>query len=246
MFSGPQFFRVRIRFVLILLVVFCLCGCVSRDNPQDPFEPMNRAIFRLNMFLNDVLLVPAATVYRDAVPQFWKNRVSDGLATLRMPLSGIFYFLRNDRENTARSFVSFITNATFGFFGLFNVAQKIGIAPKRSIDGDDLIKSYGGRPGPYVMLPILGPTTLRGAMGKIMAFLDPCYISVNDVRFRNQLWIGEYALGAVSSKAEIMDLEKDMRKNSPDFYVTVRSVYMQKANEGQEPEEQIELDEGDL
>lgn len=234
------------KFSCIFSLLLILTGCSSNNNQDDPMEPTNRLIFRFNLLLNDSLLVPLAKMYGYAVPVLVQERVSDVLYTMRLPFTTVCYALENDKPSLAKSVLSFLLNVVFGFFGTVNVSAKLGIAPKL-IDVDAVLKSYKAKPGQYIMLPVIGPSTTRGIFARMLSFvLDPLYIFVGSVSTRNNIYASEYVGGTLTSKLETLPVEEDLRRTSDDLYVTLRSIYMQHANGDTNEKEDYYIDESDL
>lgn len=236
----------KLKNILCILLVFLMTSCSKTSNPQDPMESMNRAIFRFNLALNDYILVPVSKFYDGLVPNVVQDRVTDELYTLRLPLSGVSYLLSGDLRNTAKSAVSFVVNMVLGFFGMCNVSRKIGIAPATT-NMDGTLKSYGAKSGHYVVLPLVGPSSPRDVASRLLSFcVNPLYVLVGSVGFRNGVFIAENGVDVINSKVKSLPMEQEVRRESEDIYVTLRSMYLQKANSGLGEKEEFYIDEEDL
>lgn len=231
----------------ILIIIFCLfLNACSNVNPDDPGEPFNRSIYKFNIVLNDNVLTPTAKIYETVVPSFFRDRISDEIYNISSPYYAICYFFSFDIPNFVKSITSFVINTIFGFLGTFNVAKKIGIAPEKT-NFDNTLRSWGAKSGKYIMLPILGPSSPRNIAGKVIEFIiNPFYLFINPPSTRNAIRISVDVIDLLDYKIIIYDLEKQLRKDSNDFYVTLRSIYMQQANNGLNKKEGFYIEEDDL
>lgn len=191
---------------------------------QDDFEGFNRAMFGLNRAIDKVVIKPVATVYGDVVPQFPKNRVSDFVANLHEPVYFLNHVLQLNPEGAADSLGRFLFNSTFGLLGLMDVASEAGIA-RQETDFGLTLKHYGMGTGPYLVLPIIGPSSLRDAPSlAVDAVADPfnCY------KFPRWWKIARYSTELVSKRERNLKTLDQLEETSLDFYATVRSIYLQK------------------
>lgn len=231
---------------ILAIIFFLLLNSCSNVNPDDPGEPFNRSIYKFNIVLNDKILTPTAKIYETVVPSFLRARISDEIYNISSPYYAVCYFLSFDIPNFIKSISSFVINTLFGFLGTFNIAKKIGIAPERT-SFDSTLKSWGAKSGKYIMLPILGPSSPRNIAGKIVELIiNPFYLFINPPSTRNILRISVDVIDLLDYKLLIYDLETQLRKDSNDFYVTLRSVYMQQANSGLNKKEGFYIEEDDL
>jgi phospholipid-binding lipoprotein MlaA len=166
--------RDRLRAVLLVLV-FLSTGCATgpHANPKDPLEPMNRKIAVFNDTLDDNVLKPVATGYRDYTPQLLQTGVGNFFRNLSDVLSTVNNGLQLKGRDTAESFMRVTVNTTVGIYGIFDVATHIGLERHPEDFGQTL--GYWGVPdGPYLVLPLFGPSTVRDAsMLPLELTLDP-------------------------------------------------------------------------
>jgi phospholipid-binding lipoprotein MlaA len=155
------------------MLVSAGCATGPNANPKDPLEPMNRSISKFNDTLDDNVLKPAATGYRDYTPQFLQTGVSNFFRNLSDVLSMLNSGLQLKGHDTAESFMRMTVNTVFGIYGIFDVATPIGLERHTEDFGQTL--GYWGVPnGPYLVLPVLGPSTVRDAAVLPLEFsLDP-------------------------------------------------------------------------
>ena len=159
--------------VVALMLVSAGCATGPNANPKDPLEPMNRSISKFNDTLDDNVLKPVATGYRDYVPQLVQTGVSNFFRNLSDLLSTVNSGLQLKGHDTAASFMRVTVNTVFGIYGIFDVATEIGLERHPEDFGQTL--GYWGVPnGPYLVLPVLGPSTVRDAAVLPLEFsLDP-------------------------------------------------------------------------
>jgi phospholipid-binding lipoprotein MlaA len=155
------------------MLVSAGCATGPNANPKDPLEPMNRSISKFNDTLDDNVLKPVATGYRDYVPQLVQTGVSNFFRNLSDLLSTVNNGLQLKGHDTAASFMRVTVNTVFGIYGIFDVATEIGLERHPEDFGQTL--GYWGVPnGPYLVLPVFGPSTVRDAAVLPLEFsLDP-------------------------------------------------------------------------
>jgi phospholipid-binding lipoprotein MlaA len=146
--------------VLVLLSTGCATG--PNANPKDPLEPMNRKIAVFNDTLDDNVLKPVATGYRDHTPQLVQTGVSNFFRNLSDVLSTVNNGLQLKGRDTAESLMRVVVNTTFGVYGIFDVATPIGLQ-RRPEDFGQTLGYWGVLDGPYLVLPVFGPSTVRDA-----------------------------------------------------------------------------------
>ncbi len=196
-------------------------GC---NDLADPLEPINRKIFYFNSFLDMIILKPVAVAYDKTLNDFTKTRIGDFVDNVYEPLTSVNYLLQLDLKNTFRSLAKFCLNTTFGLLGTFDIGTKMGIDHKPQNFGSTLAY-YGARPGPYIVLPILGSTNMRD-MWNLIAFDD----AMNPVKYGLKPGIkNAYTVTRVVHKRyELMPFTNYIVKTSSDPYVSIRSAYHQR------------------
>ena len=149
-----------------LLSGLVLAGCATGPDadPRDPLEPFNRGVQRFNDTVDDAVLKPVATVYRDTTPDLIRTGVSNFFGNLRDAWSFINATLQLRPREAAENFLRFNVNTFFGVAGLFDVASEMGIERTR-LDFGQTLGRWGVPSGPYLVLPIFGPSTVRDAAG---------------------------------------------------------------------------------
>jgi len=195
------------------------------DEIYDPFEPLNRAIFSFNNVADRIVLEPIANGYRK-LPSPVQTGFNNFLSNLRAPLVIVNQLLQGQGENAVQSSGRFIINSTVGVFGLFDVAEKIGIEEKEEDFGQTLA-TWGVGEGFYVVLPLFGPSNTRDATGMALTMItDP--INAYAVS-EGEAWLvpTRTAINAIDQRSQIIDEVNALRDNSIDYYAAVRSSYYQ-------------------
>ena len=195
------------------------------DEIYDPFEPVNRAIFSFNNVADRIVLEPIAKGYKK-LPSPLQTGIKNFLSNLRAPLVVVNQLLQGQGENAVQSSGRFIVNSTVGVFGLFDVAEKIGLEEKEEDYGQTLA-TWGVGDGFYIVLPLFGPSNLRDTSGMVLTMItDP--INAYAVS-EGETWLVPMrtAVNAVDTRSQIIDEVNALRDNSVDYYAAVRSSYYQ-------------------
>jgi phospholipid-binding lipoprotein MlaA len=220
---------------VLFSALILVSGCVVLDSPEkiaqveetnDPFEPTNRYIFELNRFLDEFMLKPAAAWYNAALPQPAQDGVQRFMANLRLPWTAINDFFQGKPERSYTAVTRFVINSTVGILGVFDVATGWGF-PQHDEDSGQTFAVMGAPEGPYLMLPIFGPSNPRDAFGLVVDyFVDP----VNIIGRNNDIPVSTIRGGvtAVDNRNRNGAVIDDLQKRSTDFYATVRSIYRQR------------------
>ena len=198
---------------------------IFEDEIYDPLEPINRAIFGFNNVADKIVLEPIAKGYRK-LPSPIQTGIGNFLSNLKMPLVIVNQLLQGQGKNAGESTGRFVVNSTAGLFGLFDVADKIGLEQTQEDFGQTLA-TWGVGDGFYLVLPIFGPSNVRDTAGMILAYTtDP--VNAYAVR-EGEPWIlpVRTATNAVDQRSKIIDEVNAMRNNSLDYYAAVRSSYYQ-------------------
>ena len=203
-----------------LLLVGCASGPTA--NPKDPWEPMNRSVASFNDKVDDNVLKPLATGYRNAVPDLIQTGVRNVFNNFADMWSTINSALQLKPLNTVELIGRVVVNTVFGIYGIFDVASYIKLERHPEDFGQTL--GYWGMPnGPYLVLPLFGPSTLRdGASLPIDFAVSPTHF-VNDIPTRNQV----FTLRLVSKRAELLKSGDMLEQASIDKYSFTRDAYLQ-------------------
>ena len=197
----------------------------SNSGPQnnDPIEPVNRGLFRVHEVIDGVLLQPVAHIYRGVVPDFAQTGISNALTNLASPMVLLNSLLQADWTNAGRTVERFGINSTVGVAGLFDVATGWGIPRQHSKDFGQTMGVYGIGQGPYIFIPILGPSDVRDVVGLVADFFsDPMLYILN-----SNGYLALQTTRGVVKRADLLPLTDRIHRDSFDVYSTYRSVYQQ-------------------
>ena len=217
----------RRRPLLALALAAALGGCATMQQPgevYDPIEPVNRAVFSFNMVLDRFILEPVARGYRFITPEAARRSVANFLANLRSPVILANDALQGERERAGITLGRFMINTTLGVAGLFDPATTFGY-PRHEEDFGQTLGVWGVPAGPYLMLPLLGPSNGRDTTGRVGDyFMNP----LNFCCINEDERLGLFGVTAVSEREANIELLDDLRANSIDLYATIRTIYSQK------------------
>ena len=193
---------------------------------QDPWEAMNRATFWFNLQMDRFLLRPAAIGYRFALPDPVQISIRNVLDNASSPVTFANDLFQGELKRSGVTFGRLIANSTVGVGGMFDVAAHIGLEKHKSDFGQTLAL-WGAGDGPYLMLPLLGPSNVRDGFGRAVdTFLDPLtYVYyIHDVEY---IGAAQRALDAIDFRARNLEHLDELQATSIDFYAAIRSAYQQ-------------------
>ena len=231
------------KFLTAILMTFTLASNVSagtdgeinlskKPKPvEDCFENLNRTSFALNQGLDKVIFKPVAKAYR-GLPSPVRTGTSNVLVNLSSLITVPNNVLQGDFKKAGVNTGRFVINTTVGILGIFNVAKKIGFSKYEKEDYGQTLGVWGVGPGCYLVLPVLGPSTVRDTTGSFMNLLggDPWYNASthgNNQYLSKSDYIVSKVLTGVDFRAKNIDSLENLEKNSMDFYASVRSLYLQ-------------------
>ncbi len=191
---------------------------------DDPFESFNRGMFAVNKGLDTVVFKPVSHVYRAAVPEVGRDRVDSVLANMKEPVNIFNSILQGDGDKVARSTGRFLVNTILGIGGLFDVASLAdGLEPVNEDFGKTL-STYGVDTGPYIFLPVIGPSSPRDLVGRVADVAsDPFIYSVH----ADGVYVRD-GVKFVNTRESLLEATDNIEQTSIDEYATVRSIYAQK------------------
>jgi phospholipid-binding lipoprotein MlaA len=198
----------------------------SFEEANDPLEPMNRAIFDVNMAVDKAILKPVAIGYRDVVHSDIRNSIRNFLNNVASPVIFINDVLQGEASRASDTAVRFFVNSTAGMLGLFDVAAEYGLE-RHSEDFGQTLAVWGFDDGPYIMLPLYGPSNVRDTVGKVaQSFMNPFtyWARNNDLTLAK---LGTSIVDGIDRRSRHIDDLDDIEKNALDFYATLRSLYRQ-------------------
>lgn len=231
--SGP------LQCLAMILIVIGLSGCATPpaatdreavleyEATNDPLEPMNRTVFTFNSVLDKVLFQPLARTYRDVVPAWVQTRIGDALDNLRGPVVFFNDVMQGEPERATTTFMRFWINSTFGLAGLNDIADDMGF-PQHDEDFGQSLAVWGSGTGPYLILPLLGPSNPRDTIGLAVDWVVDPFNNWTRNTDRSDLAWARSGTSALHDRAEMLPVTDDLEKTSIDLYAAVRSLYRQR------------------
>lgn len=202
-------------------LVFLPSGVLAQESNEDPFEGFNRAVFRFNDVADRYALRPLASGYRYVTPDPLEAGFARAFDNAAEPVNVVNSLLQGKFSRAANDTGRFLLNSTFGLLGLVDVAGDLGLEKEDGEDFGQTLGAWGVESGPYLVLPFLGPSTVRDMPARFvdsrtnpLGYLDP-------VSTRNSL----YGLRLLSDRAQLMQSERLL---SGDKYLFTRDVYLQR------------------
>lgn len=200
---------------------------VNGETISDPFEGGNRVVMKINEGIDKAVLEPVARGYRYVAPKPVRQSVRNFLRNLKSPIIMGNELLQGDFEGFANATGRLVINTLLGVGGLFDLADYGGI-PYESEDFGQTLAVWGVGNGPYIVIPIIGPSTMRDGTGMLVdSFADPVriYMFNHDLEWLHYTRVG---VGIVDTREEYLDIIDDLRRNSFDYYAAIRSAYYQR------------------
>jgi phospholipid-binding lipoprotein MlaA len=207
-----------------LVVAVLSTGCASgpNANPKDPLEPMNRSISRFNDSLDENVLKPVATSYQDVTPDLVQKGVRNVFNNLSDIWSAVNNGLQLKGRDTAESLMRSVVNTVFGIYGIFDVATPIGLE-RHSEDFGQTLGVWGVPNGPYVVLPLFGPSTLRDTAGMPVDTSADFVRNLDHIPTRNSAM----TLRIVDKRANLLGTSNLLSEAAIDKYSFTRDAYLQ-------------------
>ena len=197
------------------------------EDDNDPFEVPNRIIFAMNQTLDVAIIRPIAVLYRDLVPEYLRERVHLALRNLGEPVTLANDLLQGEWDRAGTTADRFLLNSTGGVLGLWDVATDLG-HPYHDEDFGQTLGTYGVGEGPYLMLPLLGPSNLRDGTGKVVDhFLDP-FTYIADETGKEEWGLYRLALDGLDFRTRNLETLDEIERDALDFYARLRSLYRQR------------------
>ena len=198
---------------------------------KDCSEKFNRSVFALNQGLDKILFKPVAGIYK-SLPSPVKNGVSNSLDNLSNLVTIPNNILQGDFKTAGVNTGRFLINTTIGILGLFDAAGYMGFTEYEKEDYGQSLAKAGVGPGCYIVLPVLGPSTVRDTAGSLVNFVggDPWYSATvinNNHYFEDSDYYYSRVTKGVDFRAKNYDAIENLEKNSLDFYASVKSLYLQ-------------------
>jgi phospholipid-binding lipoprotein MlaA len=221
LFPSFRFFNLAIAMLLLALATGCATG--PSANPADPLEPMNRAVYKFNDAVDSAVLKPVATGYKAAVPSPIRTGVSNFFSNLGDVWSLVNHVLQFEFANAGKTAARLGINTFLGLGGVLDIATDAGIEVPKADLGQTLGK-WGVPSGPYVMLPLLGPSSVRDGVGTITATYHDPVNRVSDNATRNVLTVTR----VVDVRTRLLGATDAVDEIALDKYTFIRDVYLKR------------------
>lgn len=238
---------IRFKAIACLVLGLLLTGCASmktnnQNGPYDPLEPMNRAVFNFNEMVYDNVFDPVARGYKKVTPDPIELVVGNFFSNLNDVVVITNSVLQLNYKSALASSTRLLINTTFGIFGLIDIASDLSAASdinlnKRNEDFGQTLGHYGIGSGPYIVLPLLGPSSARDTFGLAVDsfFMDPVTQGVTGVFMKNVDYINAVALRlpiatarTINARAQFLDGDKTLEEAALDKYEFTRDAYLQR------------------
>lgn len=211
-------------FLPFVLAACVLAGCATGPNPRDPYEGFNRKVFKFNEGLDKVVMKPVAKAYDKILPDMVQQGVTNFFNNLGMVVTMFNDAVQLKGEKVPVDLARFLTNLTFGVFGLIDVASELKIE-NRQEDFGQTLGYWGVRSGPYLVLPLLGPSSVRDGAGLAVDFVvSPYYYWEDEATIRWSLLV----VNIVNARANLLTADKILTETGVERYSFLRDVYLQR------------------
>lgn len=222
--NGCGDMRVR----LAACVVFAACvsapaAAVAQDFVYDPYESFNRRMFAVHEAIDHAVLEPVARGYRSVAPEPVRNGVTNFLRNLRSPIVFANDLLQGEPDRAGTTLMRFSLNSTVGLLGVMDPATDFGFE-RHDEDFGQTLGAWGVGEGPYLFIPVLGPTNLRDGAGR---FVDMAFDPINYAEFDGDsaFRVTRGVATGVSAREAVIEEVEDIRRNSVDPYASMRNTY---------------------
>jgi len=205
----------------LALACALLAGCATTQSRVDPFEPWNRAMYQVHEAVDGAVIKPIAEGYVRSAPEPVRTSVSNFFGNIDDLFSGINHVLQGKKERAGDDFGRVLLNSTFGIAGLFDPASEMGITKDKTDFGITFGK-WGAPQGPYIFVPLFGPTTVRDGTGWLVRIYASPIGYIDDVRLRNSL----FGLNYLDTRAQLLGAEGVLEAAALDKYRYLRNAYL--------------------
>ena len=232
--------------VLVVSSVALLSGCASTTaSKADPLEGLNRATYAFNDAVDKAVLEPVAKGYQAVTPGFFRAGVSNLFMNIGDVATGLNNLLQGKGSDAASDAGRFLINSTLGVLGLFDVATPMGLQ-KHNEDFGQTLGKWGVSSGPFLMLPLMGPSTLRDAVSRPVDSYAGYSRYMDHVRTRNSV----FGLEIIDLRANLLGASSTLDAAALDKYQFIRDAYLQRRlrsiYDGKAPQDKLDKLEDDL
>ena len=228
----------------LIFALILLSGCSYQNelinDPMDPLEDRNRSIYAFNENLDEAIIEPAADGYAYIIPNFLQKGLNNFFDNINYPITIINQVLQGNIEKSLQDTLRFSVKTSIGIFGLFDPASSMGL-PEHDEDFGQTLAVWGVKEGPYLMLPFIGPKTLRSLTGDLTDVLFNPLLNIDDTNLK----IKTNLINILQDRSDLSGLEEEL-DNSFDPYQYIKDSYIQnrkyKIHNGNTSEDDIEID----
>ncbi len=212
--------------IALFFLLTSSCSIKKGDNPQDPYEQVNRSIYKFNAAFDATVLKPPAKLYKATIPAPVRSGINNMYNNVNMLPTMANDILQWEWNQTIKDFWRFALNSTFGIAGIFDVATSNFSLPPHSNDLGITFAKWGDKKSPYVMLPFLGPSTIRDGFGLMFdfGFFTPYPYITND-----KVLYSIVLLRYVDLRSQMLDTDR-LIEEAIDPYTFIRDAYLQRRN----------------
>ena len=217
--------------IAALFACAALAGCATTSGPRDnenndPLEPMNRAVFNANDAIDTAILRPISEGYRAVVPQFVRDRIRAFIDNLQEPRIFVNDMLQLRINAAGFTFARFYVNSTLGLGGLFDIASENGLA-RQTGDFGQTLAVWGVDGGPYLVLPLFGPSNFRDAFGLAVDLYTtpPAHLIAGTTG--TWITVGTYVVSGIDLRSRNIETLEQIKANALDYYAQFRSIARQ-------------------
>jgi len=208
-----------------------LSGCASTApaGEYDPFEPMNREVFAFNHTLDKKAALPAATFYKNALPEDLRTGVHNFMSNLTLPVTLANDLLQGEFTNASYAVCRATVNSTIGIGGVLDPASDYG-CQYHDEDFGQTLGVYGVPGGPYLVLPLLGASLPRDLTGKLL--VDGYFNPLSYLKYNGKVYVslGQNVIKVVDQRSHAVTMLREVERNSVDYYSAMRGLYIQRRN----------------
>ena len=234
--------KMFLRKIFISICLLALCACNTTElrnyssNPNDPFEKTNRKIHAFNKHVDETTLKPASNIYGNVIPRPVRLGAANFYENLQEPKRFVNHLGQAEFIKATTDVSRFVINSSVGIFGIFDVASRISLFSDDT-EFDETFAYWGFPVGPYLELPFIGPSSIRGSMSMLVDYtLNPMSLLSGPAEGASLITFG--ALDILNKRHEFGTMVDTILYNSLDSYYSARSTYLQtRINEPPEPME---------
>jgi phospholipid-binding lipoprotein MlaA len=195
---------------------------------NDPLEPLNRSIYFLNLLVDGAIIKPLAIAYRLVLPHEVRHGVGNVLTNLGTPIAFLNHFLQGSPSRAGTTFMRFCLNSTLGIGGIFDPAKEMGF-PCVQTTFNETLAVWGIKTGPYLFLPIIGPSSMRDVVGLGADYsINPLHYLLRRQKNHQEIVYTITGGEVIHQRNLLLETLDDLEATSLDMYASLRSIYFQK------------------